>query len=406
VENFEEGNLNEENVLINNDKNIEGDEVEMEVTNVVLNEKVNELVNDDGFEKVELTKEEKLKGKLESGQKHFTVEKCFEKREKFRFDLSIQRNQVWKSDKKSLFIHSMLLGYPLASIYTMSQESDNYYWVLDGKQRLTTFFDFIENKFTLDGNDLGFVNGEDVTGKQFADLSNDLKNELLATKVSVINFKNLSVDQRDQLFFRLNNGESLSKMEQTRALSGKFMNEVVNTLETDLFKEKLRMNEKSRQRFKDVEVVIQTLLLLENENESDFKGLGSLAIREYVQNKKSFDENGEVFSRLYKVLGYLEVATQDIDKKHLKIFKKSNVPVIVSVAEKFKDRNMKASLFGESLVTFFIEFGPNEDGEYLLLLKAGSSKKENVLRRSEILERYMMKQMMKVTDGSSEFKVS
>lgn len=391
----EESNLfegKEENTVLENDTKLE----ETFVDNLKEMKEISEEI-------AEGTLEEFKKEKLESGQKNFTLEKCYEKRDKFRFDLSIQRNEVWKKDKKSLFIHSMLLGYPLANIYSMSQK-DGYYWILDGKQRLTTFFDFMDNKFPLEGEDVSAINGEVVLGKTFEELSEDLQNELKGLKISITNFKNLSVEQRDQLFFRLNNGEALSKMEQTRALSGKFMNEVVDLLGTDLFKEKLRMTEKARIRFKDVEVALQTLLFLEKGD--DFKGLGSVAIRDYVQNKKDFGNEDPVFNRIYKIMGYLEAATTDFDKKSLRIFKKSNIPVIVSVAEKSKEKNMKASDFGNYLTEFFLNYGPNEDGEYLLLLKAGSSNKENVLRREEILERYMQKNFMIGMNKKEDTKVS
>lgn len=323
---------------------------------------------------------------LESGRRNLTVEKCYDWKSRFRFDLSIQRNEVWKKENKSLFIHSMLLGYPINFIYTMDQPDDNFYWVLDGKQRLTTFFDFLENKFALEGEDITDVGGESLQGKFYEDLSDDMKQILNHTDITIVHFKGLSRDQRDQLFFRLNNGESLTKMEQTRALSGEFMDNVIEFLDTDLFKNKLRMSLKARSRFKDVETVLQTAMLLEEGDNID--GLGSLPIRRYVNGKRGNEYDSEILGRMSKVLGYIEAATFEYGKKELRIFRKTNVPVIVKVAEIMKDRDVESKDFGISLSDFFIR-DMKKDSEYSTLIRSGSAGKENVLRRVEILEKYI-----------------
>lgn len=324
---------------------------------------------------------------LEKGQKNFTVRKCYEKKDKFRFDLSIQRNKVWKKEKKSLFIHSMLIGYPLADIYTMEQQGDSYYWVLDGKQRLTTFFDFIDNKFALEGDGLYPIDGEEVAGKKFEELSDKLKELLLETKVKIIHLKGLDREKRDQLFYRLNNGEPLNKMEQTRALSGEFMDKVVEVANTKFFKEIMRMGKSARERLKDVETVLQSMILLEEGQEID--GLGSVQIRNYVQSKREEGKKAEVFVNLYKVLGYMESAVENYGKKELRMFKKVNIPVIVKVAKEMMDKGMSEKEFGEKLVKFFVE-DYEKDGEYAMLVKSGTSKKENIEKRIELLYKGMM----------------
>jgi hypothetical protein len=59
-----------------------------------------------------------------------------------------QREFVWKLKQKSELIESILMGIPLPMIYFF--ESDNgVIQVVDGKQRLTSLFEYIENKFPL-----------------------------------------------------------------------------------------------------------------------------------------------------------------------------------------------------------------------------------------------------------------
>ena len=68
--------------------------------------------------------------KLEEKQ---TIKQIYKNKEKLRFDLIIQRNNVWKPEQKSLFIHSILYGFPFTNAYAQDTNDGNW-WLLDGKQ--------------------------------------------------------------------------------------------------------------------------------------------------------------------------------------------------------------------------------------------------------------------------------
>lgn len=59
-----------------------------------------------------------------------------------------QREFVWSPRQKSELIESILMGIPLPLFYVKENE-DGVYIIVDGKQRLSTMFDFIDNKFPL-----------------------------------------------------------------------------------------------------------------------------------------------------------------------------------------------------------------------------------------------------------------
>ena len=61
-----------------------------------------------------------------------------------------QRELVWPTRKKCELIESILMGIPLPAFYVREQDN-GVYVVVDGKQRLTTLFDFIDGKFKLEG---------------------------------------------------------------------------------------------------------------------------------------------------------------------------------------------------------------------------------------------------------------
>lgn len=70
-----------------------------------------------------------------------------------QMDHVIQRQSgQWDGDrlKKSLLIHSILANYPVPPVYCLKEaisDKDYSYSILDGKQRLTTTFDFIDGRY-------------------------------------------------------------------------------------------------------------------------------------------------------------------------------------------------------------------------------------------------------------------
>lgn len=57
---------------------------------------------------------------------------------------------IWSTKNKSLFIESLILNIPIPSIY-LSEDGKGNFIVIDGRQRLSTIFDFMEDKFRLSG---------------------------------------------------------------------------------------------------------------------------------------------------------------------------------------------------------------------------------------------------------------
>jgi len=83
-----------------------------------------------------------------------------------------QRNLVWTNKAKSQFIESILLNLPISEIYLYENEED-ILSVIDGQQRLSTIFHFLEKKFTLKGLEkLEEYNGKNADFDQIENLKN------------------------------------------------------------------------------------------------------------------------------------------------------------------------------------------------------------------------------------------
>ncbi len=72
---------------------------------------------------------------------------------------AFQRNEVWDHKKKSRFIESVLLNYPLPPLY-LNQQKDGIFLVVDGLQRTSSIYRFIKNEYELQGLEtLHWLNG-------------------------------------------------------------------------------------------------------------------------------------------------------------------------------------------------------------------------------------------------------
>lgn len=104
-------------------------------------------------------------------KKDFSIFELHRKYKKGQLILEVdfQRKDVWKYKQKCELIESILMGLPLPIFYFKLQNNSQYV-VVDGKQRLSTLFEFLENKFVLKSlKILNFLNG-----KRFEDLTEDL----------------------------------------------------------------------------------------------------------------------------------------------------------------------------------------------------------------------------------------
>lgn len=83
-------------------------------------------------------------------------------------DVSFERKLVWKERQKCELIESILMGLPLPIFYFKQLENAKFV-VVDGKQRLSTLFEFLDDKFALKNlKILDFLNK-----KKFSDLINE-----------------------------------------------------------------------------------------------------------------------------------------------------------------------------------------------------------------------------------------
>jgi len=138
-----------------------------------------------------------------------------------------QREFVWPSQKCCELIESILMGIPLPAFYVRENER-GVYEVVDGKQRLTSLFNFIDGKFRL--KNLSIL--PSYNGCSFTDLTLSEQNKIEDYTLSLNVIKAPTSDRVIfDLFDRVNRGGvKLNNQEMRNALyqgnSTKLINEL------------------------------------------------------------------------------------------------------------------------------------------------------------------------------------
>lgn len=126
-----------------------------------------------------------------------------------------QRGNVWKWKQKSELIESILMGIPLPIMYFF-QDAQGVKQVIDGKQRLTALFEFLDDKFTL--SELPVL--QNLKGKKFSDLSPVQQGKIEDYKLSINVIKPPTPDRiKFDIFDRVNRGGTrLNNQEMRNAI--------------------------------------------------------------------------------------------------------------------------------------------------------------------------------------------
>ena len=130
------------------------------------------------------------------------------KRGKLILQPDFQRKYVWDNKKASKLIESALMFIPLPIFY-FAEESNGQQSVIDGQQRLTAFFSYLDGAFP-DGKTFkltGLTAFPEFNRKKFSDLDEEIQDKIQDFTVRTITIlKGSDPDLKFEIFERLNTG--------------------------------------------------------------------------------------------------------------------------------------------------------------------------------------------------------
>lgn len=185
------------------------------------------------------------------------------------FDINpmFQRRDAWNTERKSLYIESLIVGLPVPQIVLAEDPSHKgRFIVLDGKQRLITIKQFAAPDERYPGFKLRKLEfARDAVGMNFKDMqesltASELAESFLAQPIRTIvvrNWKDPAVLY--QVFVRLNQGSvALSPQELRQALFPSAFTEWINTRSADSEPiHRARRTKKADFRMRDAEMLLR-----------------------------------------------------------------------------------------------------------------------------------------------------
>jgi hypothetical protein len=172
-----------------------------------------------------------------------------------------QRYFVWDKKKASRLIESVLLSVPLPVIY-LAEDPDSKEYVIDGQQRLTSFFSFFDGVFPPDKTPFkltGLSVFKELNGKKYKELGEELQDKIQYYELRTITIKKESdPDLKFEIFERLNTGSvPLNDMEIRNCVYRGLYIEFLHEMAKDDDFRYLMGLDKPHPRMRDVELVLR-----------------------------------------------------------------------------------------------------------------------------------------------------
>ena len=322
------------------------------------------------------------------------VAKMIEK-ETISFDNIVQRGEVWEVWRMSELIWSILMNYPIPPIYCErgTDSDDNKikrFDCLDGKQRCTTIYKFLNDKFALTQlKPIPYVDEEgneqtiDVSGRKFSELDEELQDIIKDSTITVKYFDNLNQSKKAEMFRRLNQGKALSTKTKTLA-SAKDIEGLLDLGSHQLFQEML--TDKARQNKNQAVIVAKVHTMLTEE----IVGI-SFASKDFNPAIETMEISDGEKLELAKVFDFIVGVHDELKENHekdvaKKIYTETHLISLVPFIKLAMENNISEAMFAEFLISFFKTENDSETyAEYMEACSNAIAKNASIVARHEAL---------------------
>lgn len=319
---------------------------------------------------------------------------------KINFDHIVQRSYVWERSRKSGLIESMIIGYPVPPIFAKriddgtGKRGGNIYYIMDGKQRLSTVKEYLNDEFALTNlNPITYKDIEtdeektvDISEKKFSELPEAVQDILKDTTFSVTYFDNLTDEEERELFKRLNAGKPLSAKSKMLA-SCRDIKGLMDIGKHEVFTEML--SEKAQSNKNQVSIVAKTYMMAFKDVVMGEVAFDNKTFSAQMEEMSISEAERSVLIQIYNKIH--EVHEELIDRKEKKVAKKLYTEThLVSLVPFFK-RAVEQDIDNNTMADWLMEFFDTESGtsnseEYNECSGSGVARRDNVIGRYDALE--------------------
>lgn len=230
-----------------------------------------------------------------------------DKRNQIILDSDFQREKVWKRKQQSELIESVLMGLPIPIMY-LSEDKFGNLIVVDGRQRLTAFFEFLDDKFEL--TDLKILNN--LSNKKFHEIDPIYQSKIEDYQLITQIIKPPTPDTvKFHVFDRVNRGGTpLNNQEMRNALYQGNSTKLLEKLSKDNLFKTATANGLKPKRMKDKYIILRSIAF--------YLWIEKLLIDE---QGKLIEYDGDIDEFLGKTMEYLNFVEE---------------AVLINIEEKFK----------------------------------------------------------------------
>lgn len=253
-----------------------------------------------------------------------SVGRIYGERERINLAPEYQRtSDLWNLEKKQLLIDSIINDYDIPKLYFHylrrfpDNKSDDFdYAVIDGKQRLSAIWEFIEGKYVL-ASEFEFLHDSDVKAGSlsYAELGAKfprLKSRFDSFSLPIVLVETDDLELIDDLFSRLNEAVPLKAPEKRNAIGGAVIEKVRSLVTHSFFSNRIRFGNR---RFQHHEVATK-LLFIEASYASRLYDTKKIMLDKFVKDfSNKVDEIDEFYQTTLDILDGL--AGKFIDKDPL-----------------------------------------------------------------------------------------
>ena len=363
---------------------------------------------------------------MESRRQNYNIEDLIEKMDekgKLTFDYPIQREDgQWDKGQKALLIDTVFNGYLIPDIYIVKEGTEDFspMSVLDGKQRLTTLYDFRKDKFALpkdaddvviktvsfdeDKNPIFEENTYVVAGKKFSKIDPALQKIFNKYKIEVKLLAGYTDEQIEEQFYRLNNGCVFTKSQKANTKLGTDVAAKIEEIKNcDFFENRASFTNTQRKRGEVTSCILQTMMLLSG---FEYKNFGANEVLRYA-NELNENPDYELIARTKELFDKLFILLPEYNKKTDKQFKKIHIPTLImnlaAIEELDVDYELSEDEYTEFLSKWFEVW--IETSGYMDFCGQGSTSKSKVEGRVATMQKELREYIIQLSmegEASSE----
>ena len=268
-----------------------------------------------------------------------------------------QRRRVWDDNKSSRLIESLLINVPIPVCYFAELE-DGSYSVIDGQQRLTAIYRYLNNEFSLKSLKVR----PDLNKKRFHEIgvadSRTIRNRSLRC---IVILKESDPQIRFDVFDRINtNAVQLNPQELRNSLYQGDLNKLIKKLSEDENFQRIRRVTNVDKRMQDCEIVLRFFAF--HFQSGTYSGVLAPFLDSYLQkNHRNLRKSHQANISGFKV-----------DKKMTNGVKTRNYAIVYQVCKKHNENELRfkhiipkqIEILGTDNKSFFVKTDIIETGPF------------------------------------------